>query len=208
MEPPVAPWPPMTPRAATAGANAGVTAPATSRMSLRASAPAPPSAGSVGALRPLAENARDPRKLASSMSPPFTAVSQPGSVPGPTSPRLRPNPRHISSPRTSSRPARLTDSLSQSGGSSAPGSAPASLSVTWDSVSPDDGADPAMSTLSGEDKATFMRRYFFTERGYETDRMPSQKHFDVLMNDAAPEFAGDHLYCRYVDFMREGKEQP
>eukprot|EP01043_Picozoa_sp_COSAG02_P043997 COSAG02_NODE_3881_length_6092_cov_50.388954_2_plen_1221_part_00 len=180
-------------------------------MSLRV-APTPPSAGSTavaGVSRPMAESARDPRKiLTSSKSPPFTAVSTPGAGLDPSS-RLRPDPRHIGSPRKSCRPSRLNDSLSQSAGGMSgmqPGSAPSSLSVTWDSVSPDD--DPAMSTLSREDKATFMRRYFFTERGYETDRMPAQKHFDVLMQDAPPEYAGDHLYCRYVDFMREGKEQP
>ena len=159
-------------------------------------------------MRPLSKKAGDPRRvMSSSMSPPFTAVSAP---PVPASPRLRPQPRHISSPRSSTRPARLADSLSSTappGSAPLPGSAPASLTVTWGSLTPDDGVvDPALATMSSEDQATYMRRYFFTERGFEADRLPSSKHFDVMMADVAPEFAGDHLYCRYTDFL--AKEEP
>ena len=61
-----------------------------------------------------------------------------------------------------------------------------------------------MTTERSEEENVFLRRYFFTERGYETDRMPAQKHFDVVMPDAPPEYVSDHLYCRYVDFLKEG----
>ena len=98
-----------------------------------------------------------------SVSPPFTAVTNP-----PT-PRTKGTGgrRHISSPRTSVRPdrLRLTDALSQTGGSGA-GS---SLAVTWDSLAPPDAGGSTVTTERSEEENVFLRRYFFTERGYETD---------------------------------------
>lgn len=61
---------------------------------------------------------------------------------------------------------------------------------------------PPLLVAGGEGHV--QRRYFFTERAHETERMPMQKHFDVMMQDAPPEQAADYIYCRYVDFLKEG----
>ena len=201
MESPAVPWPPGTPRAATAGANAG-TSSARQPLHLRRRRPAPNAVGSVARRRTMPSSAGSGSKT-TSVSPPFTAVTNP-----PT-PRTKGTGgrRHISSPRTSVRPdrLRLTDALSQTtADSQPPGSATSSMAVTWDSLAPPDAGGSTVTTERSEEENVFLRRYFFTERGYETDRMPAQKHFDVVMPDAPPEYVSDHLYCRYVDFLKEG----
>ena len=86
-------------------------------------------------------------------------------------------------------------------GLSKPPTAP-HLSVTWGAVQ-----EPSLPPLLVDNgNGHIQRRYFFTERAHETDRMPAQKHFDVIMGDTPPEQPADHLYCRYVDFLKEGNE--
>lgn len=81
-----------------------------------------------------------------------------------------------------------------------PPSAPG-LSVHWGALQ--EPSLPPLLVNNGD--GHIQRRYFFTERAHETDRMPAQKHFDVVMEDNPPEQAADYLYCRYVDFLKDGE---
>jgi hypothetical protein len=106
----------------------------------------------------------------------------------PTTPRLRVNPRHLSSPRGSSRPKYIHDDLSQRA-ARPPHVVP--MDVSWDVAAPP--GDPQDVKVQDAD-GFVQRRYFFTERQYEDERAPVQgKHFDVMLDMPPPDYSGDHL---------------